>query len=55
MIEGMQEAAAIMRGEAHSSTYRVHIPANIDTRAIRDQGEFVSHTDIDEVLNKPWS
>ena len=35
MIEGMQEAAAIMRGEAHQSTYRLHIPADIDTRAIR--------------------
>jgi putative transcriptional regulator len=37
MIEGMQEAVAIMRGEADPSTYRVHIPAEIDTRAIRDK------------------
>ena len=35
MVEGMEQAVAIMRGEAHPSTYRVHIPADIDTRAIR--------------------
>jgi putative transcriptional regulator len=35
IVEGMVEAVAIMRGEAHPPTYRVHIPADIDTRAIR--------------------
>jgi putative transcriptional regulator len=35
MVEGMEQAVAIMRGEAHPSTYRVHIPGDIDTRAIR--------------------
>ncbi|MEA2905576.1 MAG: putative transcriptional regulator [Alphaproteobacteria bacterium] len=37
MIEGMEQAVAIMRGEADPSNYRVHIPAEIDTRAIRDK------------------
>ena len=35
MVEGMEQAVAIMRGEAHPSTYRLHVPADIDTRAIR--------------------
>jgi len=37
MIEGMEQAVAIVRGEADPSTYRVHIPAAIDTRAIREK------------------
>jgi putative transcriptional regulator len=35
MIEGLEQAGAFMRGEADPSAYRVHIPADIDTRAIR--------------------
>ncbi len=35
MIAGMEEAAAFMRGEVDVSKYRMHIPAAIDTRAIR--------------------
>jgi putative transcriptional regulator len=37
IIDGLEEAAAIMRGEADPSTYRVYIPAEIDTRAIREK------------------
>ena len=35
LIAAAEEALAIARGEADPSTYRVHIPAEIDTRAIR--------------------
>lgn len=35
LIAAAEEALAIARGEADPSTYRVHIPAAIDTRAIR--------------------
>ena len=35
LIAAAEEALAIVRGEADPSTYRVHIPAEIDTRAIR--------------------
>ncbi len=37
LIEAAEEALAIARGEADPSTYRVHIPAEIDTRAIRQK------------------
>jgi putative transcriptional regulator len=36
---GLRDAIAIVRGEADPSTYRVHIPAAIDTRAIREKLE----------------
>lgn len=32
---GLQDALAIVRGEADPSTYRVHVPPVIDVRAIR--------------------
>jgi putative transcriptional regulator len=35
IAEGLREAVAFVRSEADPSTYRVHIPAEIDTRAIR--------------------
>lgn len=35
LMEGVREVIAIGRGEAAPSTYRVHIPAEIDTRRIR--------------------
>lgn len=35
LIAAAEEALAIARGKADPSTYRVHIPAEIDTRAIR--------------------
>jgi putative transcriptional regulator len=59
MIQGMQEAAAIMRGEAHQSTYRVHIPADINTRAIRaklklTQKQFSEHFHIPLATLRDW-
>ena len=35
IAEGLHEAIAIAKGEADPSTYRVHVPAEIDVRAIR--------------------
>ena len=32
---GLEDAIAIARGEAEPGTYRVHVPAEIDVRAIR--------------------
>ena len=32
---GLQDAIAIQRGEAESSTYRVHVPSKVDVKAIR--------------------
>lgn len=35
LIEAVKEAAAIARGEADPSTYRVHVPADVDIKALR--------------------
>jgi putative transcriptional regulator len=32
---GLTEAVAISKGEAHPESYRVHVPARLDVRAIR--------------------
>jgi putative transcriptional regulator len=37
MIEGGKQAVAIMRGEADPSTYRVHLPADLDVKAVRQK------------------
>jgi putative transcriptional regulator len=35
LLQAAQEARAIARGEADPSTYKVHVPAEIDVKAIR--------------------
>ena len=35
MVDGLHEAIAIAKGEADPKTYRLHVPAAIDVRAIR--------------------
>ena len=35
LIRSAKEAIAIARGEADPATYRVHVPADIDVKAIR--------------------
>ena len=35
IMEGLQDAVAIVEGRADPTTYRVHIPTTVDTRAIR--------------------
>ena len=34
---GLTEAVAISKGEADPSTYRVHVPASVDVKAIRSK------------------
>jgi len=59
MIEGMEEAVAFMSGEADLSKYRIHIPAAIDTRAIRKklkltQREFATRYHIPLATLRDW-
>jgi putative transcriptional regulator len=35
MVEGLTEAIGIARGEADPSTYRVHVPKDVDVKTIR--------------------
>ena len=35
LITAAEEARTIVRGEADPSTYRVHIPADVDVKVIR--------------------
>jgi putative transcriptional regulator len=35
LLQAAEEARAIARGEADPSTYKVHVPAEIDVKAIR--------------------
>ena len=56
---GLRDAIAIAHGEADPSTYRVYIPAEIDTRAIRDtlkmtQKQFASHYHIPVATLRDW-
>jgi len=37
IVESMKEALAISKGELPSETYKVHIPVNIDVKAIREK------------------
>jgi putative transcriptional regulator len=59
IAEGLREAIAFMRGEADPRTYRVHIPAEIDTRAIRrklklTQKEFAARYRIPVATLRDW-
>jgi putative transcriptional regulator len=35
LLQAAEEACVIARGEADPSTYKVHVPAEIDVKAIR--------------------
>lgn len=35
ILDGMKEALALARGEAPEEQYRVHVPAQVDVKAIR--------------------
>jgi putative transcriptional regulator len=59
LIAAAEEALAIARGEADPRTYRVHIPAEIDTRAIRrklklTQQEFAARYRIPVATLRDW-
>ena len=56
---GLEEAAAIARGEADPSTYRVHVPADIDVKALRrkfklSQDEFASRFGFTLARIRDW-
>lgn len=36
IAEGLRDAIAISRGQADVATYRVHVPEEVDVRAIRE-------------------
>ena len=59
LIKAAEEALAIARGEADPSTYRVHIPAAIDTSAIRKtlkltQQQFAARYHIPVATLRDW-
>jgi putative transcriptional regulator len=59
LIAAAEEALAIARGEADPRTYRVHIPAPIDTRAIRKklkltQAQFAARYHIPVATLRDW-
>jgi putative transcriptional regulator len=59
LIAAAEEALAIARGEADPSTYRVHIPDAIDTRAIRrtlklTQKQFAARYHIPVATLRDW-
>jgi putative transcriptional regulator len=59
LIKAAQEANAIARGEADPATYRVHVPASIDVRAVRrkldmTQAEFAARFAVALPTLKDW-
>jgi putative transcriptional regulator len=59
LIKAAQEASAIARGEANPSTYRVHVPASIDVKAVRHklhmtQAEFSARFAVPLSTLKDW-
>jgi DNA-binding transcriptional regulator YiaG len=59
IAEGLREADALVRDEADRSKYRVHLPAAIDTRAIRKklkltQREFATRYHIPVATLRDW-
>jgi putative transcriptional regulator len=59
LLKSMDEAIAIARGEADPSTYRVHVPASIDVKAVRHklhmtQTEFSARFAVPLPTLKDW-
>jgi putative transcriptional regulator len=59
LVKAAREAQAIARGQANPKRYRVHVPADIDVRAIRaqfgfSQAEFAGRFGIPEPTLKDW-
>ena len=59
LIKAAKEARAIARGDAERSTYRVHVPLDVDVRAIRaklglSQNAFASKFGISPANLKNW-
>ncbi len=56
---GLTDAIAIARGEADPSTFRVHLPSEIDVKAIRKgkrmtQTEFASRYQLNVARLRDW-
>src|ERR1700674_537877 len=59
LLKSAKEARAIARGEADPSTYRVHVPSEIDVKAIRmklqlSQAEFANRFGIAPGTLRDW-
>lgn len=59
IMAGLEEATAIARGEAEPATYRVHVPEEIDVRAIRarqglSQAQFASRYGFSAAAVRDW-
>ena len=59
LIKAAEEACAIARGEADPSTYRVHVPADVDVRKIRkalklSQAEFAAEFGLSASTIRDW-
>jgi putative transcriptional regulator len=59
LIKAAEEALAIARGEADPSTYRVHVPADIDVHKIRkelklSQAEFAAEFGLSAATIRDW-
>lgn len=59
IMAGLEEAAAIARGEAEPATYRVHVPEEIDVRAIRasqglSQAQFADRYGFSAAAVRDW-
>ena len=58
-MEGLRDAVSIAKGEADPSTYRVHVPAKVDVRAIRKkldltQEEFAAQFGFTAASVRDW-
>jgi len=56
---GLNDAIKIAKGKAGSATYRVHVPGNVDVRAIRkrtglSQSEFAARFGIPPGTLRDW-
>lgn len=59
LIKAARDGRAIVRGEAVDSTYRVHVPAEVDVRRIRralklSQNEFAARFGLPPATVRDW-
>jgi putative transcriptional regulator len=59
LIKAAREGRAIVRGEADPATYRVHVPAEVDVRKIRQQlklsqDEFAARFGLSVATVREW-
>jgi putative transcriptional regulator len=59
LLRASKEARAIVRGEANPSTYRIHVPADIDVKRLRrrlrlSQAEFAQRFGFTPARIRDW-